>query len=184
LSASAWSQVPLHTLPGANPHEHLGSAVSSAGDINGDGRAEILVGAMWSSTVNTNDGLIAIFDGATGSELYRTNDSDWQARSGASLALLGDIDGGGWPEMLIGAPGDPNPNQGNAATGSVNILRGEFVYFGGGQQWEDHLYGASAGDEFGHVVRVLGDLTGDGKAEFAVGAPGVDAPPKQPVRKV
>ena len=188
LSAPGWAQVPLFTLPGANPHENLGSAVSLAGDLNGDGRSEVLVGAKEAQTVNTNDGLIAIFDGATGAELYRTNDSDWFARFGASVVLLGDIDGGGLPEMLIGAPGDPNPAQSNLSTGRVGILRGEFVVFGGGQQWADYLPhpsdGVANGDEFGHAVCVLGDLTGDGLPEFAVSAPKADAPPKNDVGRV
>lgn len=86
--------------------------------------------------------------------------------AGASVAVVGDVNGDGEPDFLVGAPlaGFPGPLNGQAR-----------LYFGGpGADAAPDLVlaGEAAGDRFGHAVAGAGDVNGDGHADLLVGAPG------------
>lgn len=147
----------------------FGHALAVAGDADGDGRLDLLVGAPFDSVdagpldggfqgrVQLRSGadgaLLAEADGAGGGELY-----------GWSLAAVGDVDGDGAADFAAGAP------NADAFRGRVELVSSA----SGAVLWT--LAGDSAGDRFGWALAALGDLDGDGISELAIGAWG-DAQP-------
>jgi glycosylphosphatidylinositol phospholipase D len=85
-------------------------------------------------------------------------------RAGAALATVGDTDGDGLGDLVVGCPGAGE----NA--GAVVWLAGPVVDLASGVRHE-----GSAGDALGTTVAGLGDVDGDGRADWGVGAPYVDA---------
>ncbi|MBI3608407.1 MAG: FG-GAP repeat protein, partial [Nitrospirae bacterium] len=134
----------LYRLDGENPNDRLGGccgSVDSVGDLNGDGRTELAVSALWASPGGrANAGSVYIFDGASGdagrvlifsgydaSVLLRIDNPDPGHTPhffGVDGAALGDLSGDGAIELLIGA-GDPfsgSPEAGSAYMFSIGSM--------------------------------------------------------------
>jgi hypothetical protein len=155
------STSPAYTLTGAAGAE-FGSSVCTAGDINADGYAEVIVGAPGIASAfvygGSPSGLVTApqrtLTGAAGS------------RFGAVVSTAGDVDGTGYSDVIVGAPLFTN---GQADEG------GAFIYLGrdtglavpAATQIERNLAGA----RFGSSVAGAGDVNGDGYFEVAIGAP-------------
>ncbi|MFO0558016.1 MAG: FG-GAP-like repeat-containing protein [Polyangiales bacterium] len=144
----------------------FGSSVASAGDLNGDGFVELVVGAP-------DAGIIRVYWGApTGLDPLRFTElrSSPQSMFGCSVSAGGDLDGDGYGELLVGAylasPG------GRAAAGTVSI------YFGAPDGLSETraqvLEGALAGDWFGFSVAGAMNVTGSTTKNIVVGAYGAD----------
>lgn len=95
----------------------LGAAVSGAGDVNGDGHADVLGGAPFSGQGFLH-GEAYVFSGADGS-ILRTYTSEPNAGFGWGAALTGDVDGDGVGEHIIGAPGLGYAEVYSGATGDL-----------------------------------------------------------------
>lgn len=94
---------PLWFFPGAQSFGFFGDSVSGAGDVDGDGHADILIGA-WGNDANAkNAGRAVVYSGATGAILFEV----FGARAGDELGVpvvgLGDVDGNGLDDVGIGA---------------------------------------------------------------------------------
>jgi hypothetical protein len=169
--------------PALPPSNYFGLAIAAIGDLDGNGVTEIAVGDSLDSTANAGaayvlfmnaDGTVArsqkIASGVGGAPSL-----PGFGRFGSSVAALGDFDGDGVKDMLVGAPGDSTGGSGRGAAylllmnadgtvkSSMKIASGT----GGGPTLAD-------GDRFGSSVCTLGDLDGDGISELAVGAYGDD----------
>ncbi len=112
-------------IDGAAPRDAAGFAVAAAGDVNGDGRGDVILGApdarnnardysgstyvIFGQPVPTNVDLVNL--GAAG---FRIDGSDGFDNSGRSVAGIGDINGDGRAEIAIGAPGTDNGVLANA----------------------------------------------------------------------
>lgn len=144
------------------PDGGFGAAVSGAGDLDRDGFADVLVGSPLELTTGFAGGVVRAYSGRDGSLLREVGSPDYRDYFGSALDELGDLDGDGTPEFIVGASGDnfPAVNAGAA-----------FVYSGrsGGLLYEFH--GFAAGDDYGRGVAGVGDLDLDGVVEFAVAAP-------------
>ena len=168
---------PLHTLnnPGAPSRAEFGYAVAGAGDVNGDGVPDLLVGAPGQNVgVIIEQGQAFVFSGADGSRLHTLNDPTPQrmARFGSDVAGVGDVNGDGVPDLLVGAPRQDV---------GVIIEQGQAFVFSGADGSLLHTLNdpnpQAAGEffegpEFGKAVAGVGDVNGDGVPDLLVGAPG------------
>ena len=139
---------------GAAEGDRFGVSVSSAGDVNGDGVADQIVGGEKGST--------RVFSGLNGSILHTFNGDYFYDDFGLSVSGAGDVNGDGYADLIVGAPADDNNG---TDSGSARVFSG---------QDGSILYtfdGDSAGDLFGVSVSGAGDVNGDDYADLIAGAP-------------
>jgi hypothetical protein len=167
--------VALDNPAGAGALPGFGAAVAGAGDFNRDGRADVVVGdPIRSGKAGVEVGTAYVFFGtATGLDAQPLVLEPFVtlpvgAHFGASVASAGDVNGDGFADVLVGAPGSP----GGAFSGAFLFMGGPGVGPGiGGSDLDDGVLGPGP-DGFGASVAGPGDLDGDGVCDFLVGAPG------------
>jgi hypothetical protein len=145
----------------------FGEALSELGDINGDGRWELLVGQPGFSA-GSSHGRVCLWYGGT--DLTAAPDVVWNGRLsgsqfGWSVAAVGDVNDDGDPDWVVGAP---LYNAGGLERGQV------YIFYGGGNPafaLADSILGEVGGDWFGFSVSAAGDFDHDGVDDFVVGAP-------------
>jgi len=137
------------------PDEQLGFSIAGVGDVDGNGRPEVLIGRMGV------DGF-SLFDGG-GAPLLAVEERDGNAL-GWSVAGAGDLDGDGVADFLVGEPWH-DVHSAAAYRGRVRI------YSGATLTWIANATGAGAGDRFGVAVAATGDVDRDGLCDFVAGAP-------------
>ncbi len=163
LTGHAGAQALLYSFEGG-PGDRLGASVAGAGDVDGDGVDDVVVGMPSDATKGWKAGAARVYSGKDGSlllELYGERSGDL---FGTSVDGAGDIDGDGRAEVIVGAPGYDYAGGSSFNSGTA------YVYTGSGVL----LYrpgSASAGDNAGFSVAGLGDMDGDGLPEYAFGMP-------------
>lgn len=158
-----WPELLLYQKNGAAAADQFGYTVAGAGDVNGDGRSDFIVGAPFADPGGlANAGSAFVYSGATGLLLYQKNGPTAGDQFGQSVAGAGDVDGDGKADFIVGAPfADP---------GGVGFAGSAFVYSGATGALLFQKNGAAAFDLFGFSVGGVGDATGDNRSEFIVGA--------------
>ncbi len=156
----------LHHLVGAAAGDNLGISVSYVPDTDGDGRGEILAGS-WASDIGPmkNVGRARLYSGATGQQLYSVAGQAAYDLFGGAVAGLEDSNGDGFGDFIVGAHWN---DQLGVGAGSA------YVYSGSTGTLLRVLRGQVAGDAFGYAVGDAGDVDGDGRSDWIVGAPGAD----------
>ncbi len=155
----------LYRKTGSVEDDRLGVSVDGAGDVDGDGRADFIVSAPDADPGGLNvAGSAYVYSGASGASLHQV-DGTFEDVLGWTVAGVGDVNGDGRSDFIVGAPlADPG---GQSEAGSA------FVYSGANGALLYRKDGAAPGDEAGFTVAGAGDVNGDGKADFIVGAPGI-----------
>ncbi|MCI0330825.1 MAG: integrin alpha [candidate division Zixibacteria bacterium] len=159
--------LPLYQKGGA-VEDLLGFSVASAGDVNGDGRADFIIGAPGADPTAgfSGAGSAYVYSGADGSLLYEKNGGTIGDSLGFSVASAGDDNGDGKADFIIGTPRNDPLRQDDAGTA--------YVYSGADGSLLYQKHGAAAGDLLGFSAASAGDVNGDGKADFIIGAPFMD----------
>jgi hypothetical protein len=177
-------EVAAAILEGDFQGTRLGSSVSSAGDINGDGYDDVIAGGYLyqSSGEETREGVALIFLGgaggvadagfATAHAVLQADQSD--AFLGNAVAGPGDLDGDGFDDVVVGAPRYNAPDE---REGAVFVFYGsaEGIADGGPSTAGAQLEGDQVDARFGFSVAAAGDVNADGFPDFVVGAPRYDA---------
>lgn len=145
----------------------FGASVSDAGDVNGDGYSDVVIGAE----VYGNGGTAFIyFGGSSGlstSSNWSVTSAKSTARLGKSVAGAGDVNGDGFSDLIIGSYLYSN---GQSAEGSASIVLGASTVPSTTAGWSSESNIANA--RFGEVARTAGDVNADGFADTIVSSAG------------
>jgi hypothetical protein len=149
-------QLLYRLVPGDPEAKSFGDAIAGAGDLNGDGHADFIVGAPSKILPTVRPGVAMAFSGMDGSRLFVLEALASDEWFGASVAGIADATGDGIPDLLVGAW---------LNAGSVALFSGA----DGSRIWTEA--GPPSG-HFGFSVAGAGDLNGDGWPEFLVAGRG------------
>ena len=173
-------------LAGPADESRLGSALSAAGDVNGDGYGDIVVGAPFFNSPSFREGRAYVLFGPgpalpsqqptflNGTNGFQVTGLAADDQLGASVAGLGDINGDGRADLAFGAPqADP---LGRAGAGAAYVVFGATGFplnvslagLNGTNGFT--LVGEAAGFQCASALAPAGDFNGDGRADFLVGA--------------
>ena len=182
------------TIFGADAADHGGLSVSSAGDVNGDGFDDLLIGARFADAAGNGKSeageSYVIFGGASlpttidlaalGTAGITLFGADAVDQSGISVSSAGDVNGDGFDDLVIGASWADASGNGQRKAGE------SYVIFGGSSLPATidlaalgtagiTIFGADVDDYSGSSVSSAGDVNGDGFDDLLIGAHNADA---------
>jgi hypothetical protein len=169
-SASGLATTPILMVDGDQAYMRLGSSLAAAGDVDGDGFDDFLVGAANFDASFPEAGRVLLFRGSPAGlsplPAWSLEGSQEGELLGTSVAGAGDLDGDGFSDLVVGAPGYSGavPNE-----GAIRVYRGSTL--GPSTSPEVLITGGKSDSQFGVALERAGDINGDGLGDFLVGAP-------------
>ena len=176
FSAASTLDDAVGRLLGVASHDYAGAAVSGAGDVDGDGRDDLLVGAYGEATAGTSAGAAyLVYGGGTGDVSLAAADAMFTGEAagdaaGYRVAGAGDVDGDGSDDVLVGAYSHGDGGAAylftHAPSGVASLSTADATF--AGESFEDRAGCAVAG---------AGLLNDDGYADLLIGAYSHDRDP-------
>lgn len=156
----------IRQIDGTVAGQALGEGLAVLGDLDGDGVDDFATNQFGSSSLGTTDQVV-VFSGVTGSVIRAFETLGFHgAGFGRTIAGVGDVDGDGTPDVLVGSPYE--------WVAGVYQAGSAYLFSGLSGQLMQRFDGSLREDRLGNSVSALGDLQGDGHPEFLIGAPGGD----------
>lgn len=152
---------------------HFGASVASAGDVNGDGLSDVIIGAPGYSNGEIGEGRAYLYRGSLaglgGSDngplwIYEENSAG--AGFGAVVGSAGDVNGDGYSDILVGSPGFDGDN---SDQGAASLFLGSMS--GPGSQAAWRIEGGRGGVGLGLALAQAGDVDADGYEDIVLGLP-------------
>ena len=169
-SSSGPASTPAWTALGHTDFAQFGRSLASAGDVNGDGYSDVIVGAYQYSDVEGSEGAAFLYlgsaSGLASTASWSAEGNQWNANFGESVASAGDVDGDGFSDVIVGAHG---------YSFAASAFEGAaLVYFGSSSGLAATASWIAAGPApvsgLGFCVAGAGDVNGDGFADVVVGS--------------
>jgi hypothetical protein len=165
-------------VSGEADNDSAGSSVAGGADIDGDGLADFVIGALYANKSGPiynqqTAGAAYLMSGTTrgvtdvGSAIASLNGHPEQ-RAGAAVAMVGDVDLDGAQDVVVGGWGLP------AGAGTAFLMYGPFSGAIDLDDADARYTGMNALDNAGSAVAAAGDIDGDGAPDFLVGAKGAN----------
>ena len=165
-SASGLSTSAIWSVEGSVAIASFGSGVSNAGDVNGDGYSDIIVGAY---SYSSNKGRAFVYlgnsTGVTLTSAWTVEDSVANGIFGASVAAAGDVNGDGFSDFIVGSPDYAN---GQTFEGAAFLYHGGTTTFVSATR-SSSVYGGAQNVDLGGNTNPAGDVNGDGYSDVIVG---------------
>lgn len=163
-SATGYPSTPNTTLSGpAFNNARFGCSIGAAGDVNGDGFSDIVVGASGYSNGQATEGLFRVYLGSSSginTTHHLTVESNLaSAQLGYSVAGAGDVNGDGYSDIIVGAR---TFNGGTANEGKVFVYHGSSTGVDATADWS---YETNVAEQLGACVAGVGDVNGDGYSD-------------------
>jgi hypothetical protein len=159
LLVSGTTGAVLFAREGSSAFANLGAALAAPGDVSGDGVPDLLAGMPGDDAGGEGAGSAMVLSGVDGGTLSALPGAAPGFAAGSSLATLGDLDGDGVGELVIGAPA--GPGRADVVDGTATVLLFS-------------VSGMGADDQFGRALAGGGDVDNDGRPDLAVGAAHAD----------
>ena len=151
----------LHFFIGPSSFDNAGWSVDGAGDVDGDGRPDLVVGMPFADGALPVSGVVAVYSGLDGSVISVITSVSGSV--GQAVSGIGDVDGDGLPDIVVGVPAADDA--GNDA-GAVRMHSGQ-----SGELITSHA-GPAPSDGLGYSVDASGDVDNDGRPDIVAGAIG------------
>ena len=165
---------PTWSTMGNQPVALLGWAVATAGDVNGDGYADVIAGAPRYNHGQNDEGAAFLYlggpDGPATDHAWMGESDQAEARFGQAVATAGDVNNDGYSDVIVGAP---------YYDGAAMDEGAAYLYYGGptglvtATVWCVHPTDQENA-RFGAAVATAGDVNGDGYSDVVITASGYD----------
>jgi hypothetical protein len=147
----------------------FGSSISFAGDVNGDGYSDVIIGSFVFDNGQTNEGAAFVYHGSasglSSSANWSIESNQASANLGVSVSDAGDVNGDGFGDVIIGAN---FYDEGESDEGVVFVYHGSASGLSSSANWSAGSNQTEA--RFGTAVSSAGDINGDGYSDILVGA--------------
>jgi hypothetical protein len=147
----------------------MGYAIATAGDVNGDGYDDLVVGAPRAQDLVYREGVASLFYGGPGglatTPAWRVGGGQQGSRFGAAVAAAGDLNGDGYGDLVVGAA---DYNNGTTSTGAAMVFYGSRDGLSAAPDWS--FVSTYRDANVGYAVAGGGDLNGDDYDDLLVGA--------------